>query len=395
MRPKSNNLLNQMRILEVGKTIAPSYCAVTLAKLGASVIKMEHQALTEDKSAQEASNHISTTGIDPINLALNHSKKSVTVDFNTSKGLEVLRKFISETDLLITDSSLDEYEISTKEIMTQNPSLVIVTIFPFRPGHKYGRYATSDLSLFHMSGNAHGMLGPVDNPSEEPPIRAGGQQTEMVSGMTAATASMIGMYRKFRTGSGCHIIVSKFESMVTMAISGLANQAFGKTAPSRRVADQKESSIGGMVSAIGGVLPCNDGFVAISPREDSQWERWLDLMGRPDWSADQRFVTRNGRQQNVDALWELLSQWSRTRSKFDIARSGQKARIPCFPVNTLSDLMSDPHLESRDFFVSIEHPDTGSLRYPGNPFKINGQSPDFVLESAPHQGQHNEEFNIE
>ena len=55
---------------------------------------------------------------------------------------------------------------------------------PFRPGHKYDRYATSDLSLFHMSGNAHGMLGPVDNPSEEPPIRAGGQQTEMVSGMT-------------------------------------------------------------------------------------------------------------------------------------------------------------------------------------------------------------------
>ena len=84
MKPKSNNLLNQIRILEVGKTIAPSYCAVTLAKLGASVIKMEHQSLTEDKSTQEAIEDISTTGIDPINLALNHSKKSVTVDFNTS-----------------------------------------------------------------------------------------------------------------------------------------------------------------------------------------------------------------------------------------------------------------------------------------------------------------------
>ena len=395
MRNQTDNFLDGIQISQLGQTISASYCAVTLAKLGADVIKIDQQvANLPDSKIRQGGSQL-RRDIDPINLALNHSKKSVTINWNTPKGHASLEQILASTDLLITDGSIDEYGTSIQDLMTRNPSLVIVSIFPFRPGHGYDRYVTSDLSLFHMSGNAHGMLGPVENPSQEPPIRAGGQQTEMVSGLTAATASMIGMYRKLRTGHGCHIVVSKFESMVTMAISGLANQALGKPPPSRNLSDQKESSIGGMVSAIGGVLPCRDGFVAVSPREDAQWERWVEVIGKPKWSTDERFATRKGRQENVEALWKLLSQWSCQRSKFDIARSGQEARIPCFPVNTLSDLMVDPHLEARQFFVSIEHPSTGPLRYPVNPFKVNGESPKFNVDPAPFPGQHNKDFNVE
>ena len=57
---------------------------------------------------------------------------------------------------------------------------------------------------------------------------------------------------------------------------------------------KQEAAIGGMVSAIGGVLPCNDGYVAISPREDAQWERWLEVMGQPAWASDARYATRAG-----------------------------------------------------------------------------------------------------
>ena len=179
--------------------------------------------------------------------------------------------------------------------------------------------------------------------------------------------------------------------MATQAIAGLANIAFGGDSPTRQAADVREASIGGQVAAIGGVLPCNDGYVAISPREDAQWARWLELMGNPDWATDPRFDTRSARQQNSQALWELLAEWTSQRSRFDIARDGQRRRIPCFPVNTVSDLLTDPHLEARRFFVAIDHPVAGTFRYPGVAYRMSNSPLALGSRPAPTLGQHNAE----
>ena len=147
-----------------------------------------------------------------------------------------------------------------------------------------------------------------------------------------------------------------------------------------------------MVTAIGGVLPCRDGYVAISPREDAQWARWLDVMGQPEWADDERFRTRDARQQNSTELWELLGQWSRQHSKHDIARWGQDKRIPCFPANTVEELLHDEHLAARQFFVDMEHPAAGPLKYPGVPYTFSNTPLPLDARPAPLLGQHNDMF---
>ena len=87
----------------------------------------------------------------------------------------------------------------------------------------------------------------------------------------AVTATLAALFRLRTTGQGCHLVVSSFEAMATQAIAGLANIAMGGESPTRQAEEVREASIGGQVAAIGGVLPCNDGYVAISPREDAQW----------------------------------------------------------------------------------------------------------------------------
>jgi benzylsuccinate CoA-transferase BbsE subunit len=221
---------------------------------------------------------------------------------------------------------MSAWELDDASLRHQHAGLVYTSITPFGPWGPYAHYQASDLVLFHMSGNAHGLLGPVDNPAQQPPIRAGGHQAELVVGMAAATATLSALYRKRLTGLGCHVQVSAYEAMVNQLISGLANCAYDRPAPPRDLRQVKEAAIGGMVSAIGGVLPTNDGYVAISPREDAQWERWLDIMGRPAWAEDERFVTREARQRHTPELWERLSNWSRQHSKHDIARWGQEKR---------------------------------------------------------------------
>ena len=148
--------------------------------------------------------------------------------------------------------------------------------------------------------------------------------------------------------------------------------------------------MGGAVSAIGGILPCNDGYVAISPREDAQWERWLGVMGGPPWATDDRYSTRDARQHNSPSLWKLLSEWSINHSKHDIARLGQEQRIPCFPVNTVLDLLEDEHLAHREFFVEIAPPVAGTLKYPGAAYKLSNCPLPLAARPAPLLGEHND-----
>jgi crotonobetainyl-CoA:carnitine CoA-transferase CaiB-like acyl-CoA transferase len=243
-----------------------------------------------------------------------------------------------------------------------------------------------------MSGNAHGLLGPVDDPDRDPPIRAGGHQAELVVGLAAATATLSALYHQRRTGSGGQVQISAFEAMVNQLISGLSNCSYVQPAPTRDLRQFKEEAIGGMVAAIGGVLPCRDGYVAISPREEAQWARWLEVMGHPNWAGDDRFATREARQQHTPALWALLSEWSQQYAKHDIAHWGQEKRIPCFPVNTVEDLLRDEHLAARQFFIDLDHPVAGPLTYPGVPYRFSNSPLPLQARPAPLLGHHNETF---
>lgn len=391
----ATGLLGGLKVLELGSYVSAPYCALTLAKLGADVIKIEPPTGDESRKEITLGLNANDKGISSLFLSLNHNKKSVVLDLDILEDQKRFLKLAESTDIIVENTPIEylrKRNLGFDKLKENNASLIMISILPFGEGNAYSDYVASDLSLFHMSGNAHGIIGPVKDPDTEPPLRAGGYQADMVAGLTATTASMIALHKKMKTGIGCHVIVSAFEAMVTMAISGLANTAFGKPHPTRKLQEQEGSSIGGMVSAIGGVLPCIDGFVAISPREDAQWERWVEMMGHPDWAEDERFNTRSARENNVEDLWVFLSEWSLTKSKYDISRDGQNRRIPCFPVNTIEDLLRDSHLEYREFFMNIEHPELGLLKYPSLPYKLNNVTVPVPSRPAPNLGFHNKVF---
>ena len=269
-------------------------------------------------------------------------------------------KLASTAHILVENLPLgrmEEMGLSYSALREVNRELVVTSITPFGNGGPYSDFKASDLVIYHMSSLAPSLVGPVEQPDRQPAVRAGGHQAEFVAGMAAATATLMALYRVRMTGEGCRVEVSSFEAMVNQNIAGLASCAYGEPAPFRDLGKQREAeSAGGVSKTIGGVLPCSDGYVAISPREDAQWQRWLELMGNPEWSDDERFATRENRERNAGALWDLLSQWTRGQSKYDIARRGQERRIACFPVNTVADLFDNEHLADRSFFQNMDHP---------------------------------------
>jgi CoA:oxalate CoA-transferase len=391
----ATGLLAGVRVVELARRVSGPYGGKILAHLGAEVIKIEPPEGDEARRMGPFPNQQPDPEASGLFLWLNANKYGVRLDAARAADREHFRRLAATADIIIEsqmEGPLDAWEDSYEALREINPGLVLTSIVPFGQVGPYAGFKATDLVLFHMSGNAHGLLGPVADPDREPPIRAGGQQADLVVGMAAATATLGTLYRKRMTGLGCHVQLSAFEAMVNQVISGLANCAYGKPAPSRDLHVMQEAAIGGMVSAIGGVLPCRDGYVAISPREDAQWARWLEVMGHPAWADDPRFVTRQGRQQHMPALWDLLGQWSRAHSKHDIARWGQAKRIPCFPVNTVEDLLRDEHLAARHFFVDIDHPVAGRLQYPGVPYKLSNTPLPLNARPAPLLGQHNDMF---
>lgn len=367
-----NGLLGGIRVVEIGGKVSAPYCGLTLAGLGAEVIKVE--PLNGDVSRKIGPFPAENTDLEmsALYLALNRGKKSVTADLENASDIKALRNLVSTADVIIENCPLGflkEHGFDYQALSRGNPNLIYGSILPFGNTGPYSSYLGDDLTIFHMSSVARGMASRGEIVSDRP-VRSDGYQSDLVSGMTATTAIMLMIFNRFKSGVGGHVVISSFEAMVTMVVSGLAAVIFDDKDPESSD-DPEEPQSKLRAGAILGLLPCKDGYAAISPREDSQWERWVEIMDDPAWTLEEKFATKIGRNDNEKELWEHMSEWTKTRSKFDVARVCQEKRVPCFPVNTIEDLLSDEHLNHREFFLTLEHPVAGEFAYPGLPYRIS------------------------
>ena len=391
----SQGLLPGVRVLELGEQVSAAWCGRILALMGAEVIKVEPPDGDAARRAGPFPGDLPHPEKSGLFLALNLNKYGITLDLTLRQGRQQLRDLARTATVVIQDlpnNRLAGSGLNGETLRQDNPGLILTSLSPFGRWGPYRHFKASDLVLFHMSGQAPGMLGPVADGDAKPPIRAGGHQAELVAGLAAATATLMALYRRRLTGAGCHVEVSAFEAVVTQLISALANCAFDRPPALRVMPKSTGSETAAPVASVGGVLPCRDGYVAISPREDAQWARWVELMGHPAWADEPRFQTREGRERHFPELWEHVGQWTRAHARHDVARWGQERRIPCFPVNTVRDLFSDAHLKFRQFFCEIDHPVAGRLTYPGVPYRFSDLTLPLTARPAPRLGEHDERF---
>ena len=382
----TTGLLSDLKVVEYGRYISAPFCTKLLGDLGALVIKVEDPAGDIARSVGPFPGDVSHPEKSGLFLALNTSKRGVTLDLNTEKGRELLLRLLDDADIFVENNApgrLAELGLGYEVLSARNPRLVVTSITPFGMTGPHRDYLATDLITFHMSGYAPGVLGGVDDPTREPPLRAGGHQAEFITGLSAATATMMAVALRGKTGKGTHVDLSAQESMVMMPQGAVSNAAFGRGPVSRRRNDNRSSSLVA-------VLPTSDGFVAISPREDHQWAAWLELMGDPDWGADERFGTRQSRLENWSELEPLLIEWTTRQAKEDLYRRSQAAHVPAFPVNTAADLFRSRQLRSRGFFREIDHPVAGTLPYAGFPYTLSNTHLE-ASSPAPTLGQHNDE----
>jgi benzylsuccinate CoA-transferase BbsE subunit len=300
---------------------------------------------------------LAATGVRVVRSAPAQADPNGIPASHLDRGKEV--DSVTDFDLVITDGT---WHAPAGELLEAGVDIVAVT--PFGLAGPDAGYAGGDLIASHAGGYAYYLTWSVDDPATEPPRRGPQGQAQLAAGLTAAVAANARLAGRARAGAQHRaelVDVSEQEAVATLLLPELSERTEGKLKSGRHRARGGSKVAGGLV----GLLPCADGHVIISPREDHQWARLMAILGDPPWGSAPDAATPAARMANWEDLQQLLGAWSRSRAKDAVFRQLQAARIPCFPVNHVADALSLPQLRHRDFFYQTADGDVG----PSLPFR--------------------------
>lgn len=349
--------LEGIRVVEVGQMVAVPWATRLIADLGADVVKIE--PLEGDRSRRRGpfpgTPNISQSG---LFTHLNLNKRSVVADLNEAAGQSRLRELISSADLLIHDLAPDLADaagLHEAELARAHPSLVTVSVTPFGRTGPYSRWRAEDLQLIH--GGGWGWLTPgCSEDAELPPLKPAGQQAGFQIGFAAAAIALGALDRALRTGDGEHLDLAGMAYVASMLEGGFISWSYLNEIPGRT---------GIRILNPWRIFEVEDGRIFIVCVEDDQWERLKEVMGTPKWSQMEIFDTQAGRCDAEDLLHMWLGEWAAPQRVMDLFHLGQANRIGFAPVNTIEQMLQDPHLQERGFLVEVDQPGLGKVTLPG------------------------------
>jgi len=384
-----------LRILDMTTFWAGPCCTHFMAMLGAEVIHVE-SARRPDGTRLIAGIPVSEDQWwekSPIFAALNTNKKGLTLDLQSPRGRELLRRLIATCDVVVenfTPRVLDQIGLDFEAVQAIRPDVVMLRMPGFgldgpwrdNPAFAYAIESASGLSW---------LTGYPDRPPFEPYSLG-----DPNAGVHALNGLLLALEHRRRTGQGVFVEAA----MVDAALSISAEQVI------------EYSAYGALLDRAGNrgptAAPQNlyraadidefgrpDTWVAVAVANDDQWRCLCDALGSPSWAVDPRLSTAAGRRAHEDLIDEQLAAYCRDRTVDTIVRTFWDAGVPVAKVLQPHRQTELDQLTFRDFFEELDHPVNGRARLSTVPMRLSGGSVPFHRHPAPLLGQHNHELLAE
>ena len=376
------DLLEDLRVLELGRFISAPYCGKLLADLGAEVIKVEPPG-TGDPARQYGpflhdEPHSERSG---LFLYLNTSKLGVTLNLATPTGQDIFQSLLARCDVLVHNlypQEMDHLGMDYDALCQVNPGLVMASITPFGLTGPYRGYKAYDINLAAVGGICQGLGQP-----DREPLTFGTPQVGYFAGMAAASSIGIALLARESLGAGQHIDIAEAEAIAGVYNGPEALMAVYQWRLTRRTGHHALD-----FPYPNCILRCKDGYIFVGAPEGRQWRKLLELMGNPEWSRDPRFTDRTAMNNlYADEMDGYLEAWLTKYTKAELLELALEHRIPLAPVRGFDEVRHDPSLA--DLFVEIDRADTGPISYPGPPYILE-EAQSGPPSPAPYLGQHNE-----
>ncbi|EJC97958.1 CAIB/BAIF family enzyme [Fomitiporia mediterranea MF3/22] len=377
--------LKGVRILDLTRVLAGPTCTMLLADLGADVIKVE--SVTGDDttplsdSAPAESAHLPSEST--YFLAINRNKRSLTVDFKTKEGLQILHKLVSRSDILVENfipGRLSALGLGWEDCSSINPKLVYASISGYGQDGPYKTYPGYDVIIEAEAGLMH-----ITGEAGRQPCKVGVAATDIATGLYAHGAIMAALISKEKTGKGVWIDCNLFESQ----IAGLAN-----IASNYLIAGQEASRHGTAHPSVAPyeVFECKDGFIMFGAGNNKQFAILADkILGNPDIANDPRFATNASRVANRAELKELITNVLVTQDRDYWLAKFTGTGIPFGPINNIQQTFEHPQAKARGVVVDVEHPRAGNIKLVAPAVRYNGKRMP-VTRPPPWLSQHTSEI---
>ncbi|CAN5174707.1 CaiB/BaiF CoA-transferase family protein [soil metagenome] len=369
--------LDGIRVLELSRHLAGPFAAMTLADLGADVIKVEPPGRGDDTRGYPPF----WNGVSCYFLSANRNKRSVTLNLQADDGREIAKKLIKESDILIHNfrsGTMERWGLGYDRLRELNPRLIYCAISAVGSDGPDRDRAGVDLLM-----QAYGGLMSITGESGRPPVRVGTSLVDLTAGANAVQGILAALYVRERTGHGQRIESSLLEGQVSWltyhAVSYFANG---------EVPERLGSSHASVAPY--GAFPTSDGFLLVAIASDALWRRFCEAIERPELLADARFTSNALRCENRDALAGVLNEILSHDTAEGWAARMDAAGVPCSPVNNIDAVLNLPQVAHRDMVVDMPRDDIPDLRLPGVAIKMS-DTPGSVRTPPPDLGQHTAE----
>ncbi len=379
--------LEGIRVVDFSWIVAGPTCTRILADFGAEVIRVEFEhSMDYIRLAHDSGANPNASGM--FNN-LNRNKLSATLNVLHPRGAEILHELISVSDIVVENFSatvLERWGLDYEVQRSIRPDVIYLSLSGFGHSGRDKDYVTWGPTAQALSGLTY-MSG---LPGEEP-AGWGFSYMDHTAGYYGAMASVMALHHRNRTGEGQWIDLSQVESGMALTGTAILDRTVnghpyrragnppGNRSPNPRVAPHNTYRCEG-----------EDRWCAITIFDDDQWAAFVKAIGAPEWTADPRFATNEGRCDNQDELDALIETWTERHTPHEVMHKLQAAGVIAGAVQSPKvKVDEDPQLRHRDFLPETDHAELGKAKFEAQPMRLS-RSPWELRRASPLLSEHSD-----
>jgi crotonobetainyl-CoA:carnitine CoA-transferase CaiB-like acyl-CoA transferase len=370
--------LRGVRVLDLTTVVMGPYATQILADFGADVIKVEPPEGDVIRQAWPFRN----PGMGAIFLNVNRNKRSVALDLKKDEAREACLALAKESDVLVYNirpQAMARLKLGYEDVRRVNPKIIYVGCFGYSQRGPYAAKAAYD----DLIQGASGLPWLLQKQGAPEPRYAPMIVADRSVGQQVASAVSAALYFREKTGKGQRIDVPMWEHLLQIVLS---DHLGGYTFEPK----QGEAGYIRILSPDRRPYQTSDGYVCALIYNDKQWKAFFDIIGKPEMLAQPEFATQEARSKNYDTAYAMIAREMKQRSTQFWLEALERGDIPVQRMNSLEDIVADPHLNAIGYLQTVEHPSEGRIKVLAVPSEWSESKPEY-RRHAPRLGEHTRE----
>ncbi len=358
-------------VLDFTRVLAGPFCSMTLADLGARVIKAEPPGGDEARGMGPFVN-----GTSLYFASINRGKESIAINLKRPEGVDLAKRLCRHSDVLLENfrpGTMDKLGLGYDDVSSINPKIVYASLSGFGQVGPYSDRGAYDVIIQAMSG----LMG-VTGAEDGKPTRVGASVGDLIPALYCVIAVLAALNARERDGRGCHLDIGMMDCVFSVMENALSR--YWVTGHDPHPLGNRHPTIAPFSS-----FSAADGDIVIACGNDALWRKLCSVLEVPDLADDPRFNSNSSRAENVAELTLELEKALCDRTVADCLEMLMTAGIPCAKIQAMSDLLQDPNLKARNMIVEMDQPGVGPMPAPGSPIKSN-RFDDEVGRASPEYG---------